>query len=650
MASTRQEELAPPSGSALVEAEETIAQRCLNPWWGRLFTLIAIAFVAFQLYTSAVGPFTAIIQRAVHLSFILSMLFLIYPATRRSSRSSVPFYDLVLAALGVMIAVYVVTQYGAMVRRQGLLTGFEVLMGGLTVVLVLEATRRTVGTSIVIIAICFLAYAYFGRYVPGMLGHRGFTIEEIAAQMFLFNFGIFGIPLGVSATVISSFVIFGAFLAQSGCGKLFVDLAYSLAGRTRGGSAKASVISSALFGTVSGSAVANVVVSGTFTIPLMKRSGYSPVFAGAVEAVASSGGQLMPPVMGATAFIMAEMTGIPYAQIALAAALPAILYYVALFTAVDLEALKEGVKGLPASQLPKTLETLKWGGHLFVPLIVLIYLLADGASPTKAAFYTILALLALTLLRKDTRMGPRELLDAAEKAARGMLGIGAVCATAGIIVGVISLTGAGLTFTGSLLDLSGGNLFVLLFLTMIASLVLGLGLPTSAAYILLAVLAAPALTKLGIQPIVAHLFIFYYGTISVITPPVATAAYAGAAIAKANPDAVGWLACRLGLVAFIIPFMFVYGPALVLQGTPLEVISAMATAIVGCIFLAAAIEGYLLRRMWWYERLLSLVGALLLVQPGLATDLPGISMVASVIAIQWYRRRRTAITAPTANG
>jgi TRAP transporter 4TM/12TM fusion protein len=419
----------------------------------------------------------------------------------------------------------------------------------------------------VIVASSFLVYAYFGAYFPGFLSHRGYSIERIVSHMYFTTEGILGIPLGVSATFVFLFVLFGAFLEKTGIGKLFIDIADAIAGWASGGPAKVAVITSALEGTISGSSVANTVGSGSFTIPMMKKLGYRPEFAGAVEAAASTGGQIMPPVMGAAAFLMAEFIGIPYIDIAKAAAIPACLYFAGIFIEVHFEAKRCGLKGKAWDQIPRTWTVLKERGHLFVPLIAIIYILTEGFTPSRAALVGLVLSVVAGALKKATRMSVPEIFNALETGARGALGVAIACATAGIIVGVVTLTGLGLKMANGLIDLSGGYMLPTLFFTMITSLILGMGVPTTANYVITATMCAPAVVMLGVPKLAAHLFVFYFGIIADITPPVALAAYAGAGIARANPFKTGVTASKLAIAAFIIPYIFVLNPAMVLIGT-----------------------------------------------------------------------------------
>jgi TRAP transporter 4TM/12TM fusion protein len=497
-------------------------------------------------------------------------------------------------------------------------------------------------------AVAFLFYAYFGPYMPGIFAHKGYSIERLITVMYTSTEGIYGIPMAVSSTYIVLFVLFGAFLSKCGGGRFFIDFAFSLTGRRRGGPAKAAVISSAFMGTMSGSAVANVVTTGTFTIPLMKKSGYQSVVAGAIEAVASTGGQIMPPIMGAAAFIMAEFTEIPYVTIAKSAVIPALLYFLAVYLMVDSQARKQGLKGLPKSELPGVGATMAWGGHLFIPLIVLILMLVYAYSPMKSVFWGIVLIVVVGMMRKTTRVNPYKLIEALEYGARNAVTIAAACASAGIIVGVISLTGLGLKFSDSLVSLSGGNIFFALFFTMIASLILGCGMPTTAAYVVLATLAAPVLIQLGVPVLASHLFIFYFGCVSTITPPVALSSYAGAGLAEADPTTVGNTAFKFGLTAYIIPYMLVYGPSLLMKGGLIQILTSLITACLGVIAFTSGLQGFFQRGCFWWERILLVAAGFFLIYPGFNTDLTGIFLLLGIWGYQKFYKDQGAVvsTAP----
>jgi len=589
----------------------------------KVLSIIAIVFAVFMslfhLYTGAVGSLDPWSQRVIHLTLGFVIAFLTFPVIKGKK---VGVLEIILSILSLASGLYIILNMDAIIDRAGMPGTWDIVFGALTIVLVLEMTRRVIGLALVIVSVLFLLYAYFGPYLPEAIAHRGYDIERITAHMYTTLEGIYGVPIGVSATFVILFVIFGAFLEATKTGDFFINIANSIAGKAKGGPAKVAVISSAFFGTISGSAVANVVGTGTYTIPLMKRTGYAPHFAASVEAVASSGGQLMPPVMGAAAFVISEMTGVSYLTICLAAVIPSLLYYMGLFTAVHVEARRINLRGLRGDEVPPFWSTLKNQGYLAISALVLIYFLAVKlTSPSFAAFWAIIASLILSSIKKDTRLNLKGLIKALEMGAKGALSVVAACAAAGIVVGVVTLTGLGLKFSGAIIALAHGNIYLTLFFTMISSLILGMGLPTTAAYIICAILAVPALTNLGINVLGAHLFVFYFAIISAITPPVALAAYAGAGIAKSDPMKTGWTACRIGLAAFIVPYMFVFSPALLMQGNVFQIVWVSITALLGTIFLACSTIGWLFAPLSKWERPLLFITALLLIEPGIITDI-----------------------------
>ena len=632
---------------AKVDRESTF--RRLSGYQYRIVYWVAVAFSCFQVYTAMFGAYPAQIQRSVHLSFAFALVFLLYPFRSKTAVNRLRVRDYLSAAFTACIGMNLTVNYTRLMETAGDYTKVDMIVGVIGTLLTLEAARRVVGLPITIIASSFLAYAYFGAYLPGFLSHRGYSIERIVSHMYFTTEGILGIPLGVSSTFIFLFILFGAFLEKTGIGKLFIDIADAIAGWAAGGPAKVAVITSALEGTISGSSVANTVGSGSFTIPMMKKLGYRPEFAGA-EAAASTGGQIMPPVMGAAAFLMAEFIGIPYIEIAKAAAIPACLYFLGIFIEVHFEAKRCGLKGMTREQIPRFMTVLKERGHLFVPLIAIIYVLMEGFTPTYAALIGLGLSVAAGMLRKATRMSVPDIVNALEVGARGALGVAIACATAGIIVGVVTLTGLGLKMANGLIDLAGGNLLFTMFFTMITSLILGMGVPTTANYVITATMAAPALVLLGVEKLAAHLFVFYFGIIADITPPVALAAYAGAGIAKANPFDTGVTATKLAIGAFIVPYIFVYNPAMVLIGTtPFLLTQNLVTACGGMFGLGAAMIGFCLAPMSWLERIWFGIAGLMLIDPGAVTDVIGIAMLAVGLYLQ-YRKKATWVAAgsPTA--
>lgn len=606
----------------------------------KIVTALAIAFSVFQLYTAIFGVLDAQLQRAVHLGFGLCLVFLLYPTRKSWSRHKLHPLDLVLAILGAAAPAYIVIAYQSLVLRSGLVSGTDLVIGTAGIVLVIEAARRVVGLPMVCVVLAFLLYAFVGPYMPGVLAHRGLTLSQLVGHLYFTTEGVFGIPLGVSSTFIFLFILFGAYLESTGLGKFFIDLANSIAGWASGGPAKVAVLSSGLMGTVSGSSVANVVGTGSLTIPMMKKLGYHKNFAGAVEAAASTGGQLMPPVMGAAAFLMAEFVGVPYIEIVKAAVIPALLYFAGVWLGVHFEAKRENLKGIPRSELPKLSTILKERGHLALPLIVIVYLLVAGYTPMRAALFAIILSILCSMIRKSTRMKPIEIVMGLERGARGVLSVLVACAAAGIVIGVVTKTGVGLKLASGLLDLSGGMLLPTMFFTMITAIILGMGVPTTANYVITSTIAAPAIIQMGVPVLCAHMFVFYFGIIADVTPPVALAAFAGAGIAGGNPLRTGINASKLAIAAFIIPYMFVLSPnLLMIDATALNLITTTVTALVGMIALSSALIGFLADKATRIERIVLIIAGLLLIKPGIGTDVPGFVLFAIVLAIQMRRSR-----------
>ena len=600
----------------------------------RVITIVAVAMSVFHLVVAFVGPPDAYVMRGSHLAFALVMAYLIMPG-RDGKAVQVGWFDGVLVLAAAAAALYPTMSLDYIHNRMYYVDDPRIadyVFGGALIVLVLEATRRATGWALPVTAIVFLAYGL-------SIGNQ--SVGIMLDQLYLTTEGIFGIPLYVSATYVMLFILFGAFVERSGAGQLFMDFALALAGHTSGGPAKVAVITSSLFGTVSGSAVANVMTTGTFTIPLMMRTGYRPAFAGAVEAVASTGGQLMPPIMGAAAFVMAEFLGVSYLTVAGFALLPAVLYYLAVFMAVHFEARRIGLVGLPKADLPRLREVLLERGHLFLPLVVIVVVLLAGYSAAFSALCGIGSVIPTTWLRASTRntFGLRAIVEALESGARNTLIVALACACAGIVIGTITLTGLGLAFTGVVLDLSQNSLILALLLTMLAGILLGMGLPTTPAYIVQVALLVPALVKLGVQVEAAHLFVLYFAVLSAITPPVAMAVYAANGISRGTLMQTSWAAVKLGLTGYIIPFMFVSAPSLLLMGdVPTMVLSAL-TATVGVICLAAGLHAYFFfgPARWWHRSLL-IVAALVLIKPGWQSDLVGLGLVAIVSLSQIWAR------------
>ncbi len=596
-----------------------------------IVTAVAVAMSIFHFYTAGFGLLTAMKQRGIHLAFLMVLTFLLYPGSKKeTAKNRLTVIDIIWMILGVTSSLYIVFFFDAFSIR-GTALPRDIYFGIVLVIVLLEAARRTVGKELPILSLVFLAYGFFGHLMPGILGHTGYTYRRIFYHLYLSSEGVFGIALGVSASFIFLFILFGSFLGETGMAEFINKFSLAIAGRSPGGPGKVAVLASGLMGTISGSAVANVVTTGSFTIPLMKSVGYRPFFAGAVEAVASTGGQIMPPVMGAASFVMAEFLGIPYREVMIAAILPAVLYYLACYLMVHLEALKTGLAGIPKDQLPKVKPLIKSRGHLIIPLFVIIYLLVSGRTALYSAFYGIIWTIVISWFRKETRLTLKGFIKAMELGAKSAIGVGIACGVVGIIIGITSLTGLGLVLGDNIVSLAGGSVILTFFLTMVVCIILGMGLPTTACYIVAATIAAPALTKLGVPQLSAHLFVFYFACLSAVTPPVALAAYAGAGIAGDSPSKVGWTAFRLALAGFIIPFIFVYNPILLLiGGTPFETILAIVSSIIGVVALAMSVQGYMLSNLNIVQRVILFAGAMSLIIPGLYTDLIGLAILAVV--------------------
>ena len=609
-------------------------------WKGILVTVWLIAMSIFQLYSAGLSVMTTNIQRTYHLGFALVAVFLLYPATKKSNKKGFTIFDAVCAILSATVTGYLILFFDDIVKRGAKVTDFEFFLGIITILLVLEAGRRVLGKGLPILAIVFLIYCYFGRYFPGLFEHRGFSIERIVQHMYLVPEGIFGVALGVSSTFVFLFILFGSFLNESGGAKFFNDIALAAAGKWSGGPAKVSVFASGLMGTISGSSIANVATTGAFTIPLMKKIGYQPYFAGAVEAVASTGGQIMPPVMGAAAFIMSELLGVSYGKIIVAAVIPAALYYLGVFMSVHFVAKRDDLKGLPKEMLPDLKELMKKSGHLLIPIALIIVLLVSGFTPEFSAIWGTVSILVFSAIRKETRMDLKKIMRALELGAKSALGVAIACAIVGFIIGTSSLTGLGLNLSNNIIEMAGGNLILTMVFAMVACIILGMGLPTTANYIVTSTMLAPALVKLGVLPIAAHFFVFYFGLMADITPPVCLAAFTGAGIAGANPTKTGFTATKLGIAAFILPYMFVFSPQLLLQNTSLiEVIPMIAGAIFGIVAVAASTMKFFVVDNNIFEGILLFIGGILMIDPNIMTTLLGVVIVGGIYLIQKKRKK-----------
>ncbi|PWA11052.1 C4-dicarboxylate ABC transporter [Pueribacillus theae] len=622
---------------------ESTYRRNLGKWsWIVMF--LAVSLTLFHLFTGYRGAFEARIQGPIHLGTALGLIFLLYPIKKGLQRKQkgVPWYDAILAIVALGVGYYNVIFYDELVSQKIVFgyTMMDYIVATLGVLLVLEAARRCVGLPIVFVAGAAILYALFGNHIPTKLfAHRGFSWEILSTDLYLTTKGIFSTPIQVSSTFIFLFLLFGVMLIRTGVGQFFNDLAFAITGRFTGGQAKAAVVASALQGMVSGSSVANTVGSGSFTIPMMKKAGYKPEFAAATEASASTGGQIMPPVMGAAAFIMATYTETPYSHIMIVAVIPAMLYFLGVFLGVHFESKKMGIVGFTKDSLPRMGQLMIERGYLILPLVVIFYTLVTGRTPMRAALIAILVSFLVSLVRKETRMSIKGIIHAFEEGARSALPVIAACAAAGIIVGVVVQTGLGGRIANGIIALGGGSLILTLVFTMIACLILGMGLPTTANYIVTATMAAPALILgLDVPVLAAHFFVFYFGIVADITPPVCLAAYAGAGLARANPFMSGVIATKLATAAYIIPFIFVLNPQMLLIDAEVwTVVFSVATSIVGMIGVSSGMMGYFIRKAYMWERVVLIIGGLGLITPNHIQDIIGVIMILAILLIQSRR-------------
>ncbi|CDZ74540.1 TRAP transporter [Peptoniphilus sp. ING2-D1G] len=630
---------------------------------GKLVYVIAVCWTVFQLYTGLFGTFPSTLQRAPHLASAMVLVYLLYPMSKKQvtleETTHIPWYDYALAALSFAVGAYHIVFYDELLLRAGAFTQVDFIISIIAVILILEAARRVAGMVVVTVATVFLFYALFGHNIPRgtFLFHAKFSPIRIFSTLWLGTEGILGTPIYVSSTFIFLFMVFATFLKKSGVGDWMTNLATAAVGGSVGGPAKAAVVASAAQGTVSGSSVANVVSTGSITIPLMIETGYDKNFAGAVEATASTGGQIMPPIMGAAAFIMTEYVGEPYGVIALAAVIPAILYFSGIFLNVHFEALKNGLVGLPKEKRKDPKVLFKTGWYMLLPVLLIFGLLIGGSSAMKAAMYGILGCIVIwiiNIVKEEKKFNfvnfAKMFIDSLDESARSAIAVAITCGTAGVIVGVVTMTGLGLKMADGLVKLAGGSLLLTMVFTMLSSIVLGMGVPTTANYIIQATISAPALVSLGVPPIAAHMFVFYFGIVADITPPVALAAFAGAGISGGNPMKTGFNATRLGIAAYIVPYMLVYNPILVLVNVEgystgvfvLMVLKSVATAILGMGGVAIGFTGYFKTTCKPWERILLIIGGLLSIDPGTVTDIIGIAILASIYMVQKNRVKKEA--------
>ena len=600
--------------------------------------ILAICFVAFHLYTAAFGTMPGIAQKSIHLGFLLVIFYINAMVDSEKRWEQIFLGIMALFALGGCAYITILDEN--LQLRAGIVYASDILFAILLIIAIFEACRRKMGNPLVIITLVFVAYAFLGKYIPGFLNQPGMTLKKFTSLVYLTTDGIFGSPLYASASYVVLFVLLGAIMSVSGIGDYMTNLATSLFGHMRGGPAKVAVVASGFFGSISGSPTANVIGTGTFTIPMMKKNGFEPEFAAAVEATASTGGAIMPPIMGSTAFIMAEMLGIPYTAVAKAALIPAILYFLAVLFGVDIYAAKHGLKGIPRSQLPKVRSMLKQI-YMLAPLIFLIFCMAVfNMTIVRSGLLTIIVTLVLVEINPKTRMTKEQWLQIPVQTVKSAVSVGIACAMAGIISGVIMGSGLGYRISSILTSVAGTSMLLLLVLTMVVSLIMGMGVPTTAAYLVLASLVAPTMIQLGIPPLAAHMFIFYFGCISSITPPVALAAYAGAGLAGCDPNKTGYKAFRLAFCSFLMPYLFVYNPVLLMEGGVLDILWSLVTALIGAYLLASGFEGFFFRwSLKWFERPLMILGAVMLIVPGMVTDLVGIAIIVVEFVTEFMFKR-----------
>jgi TRAP transporter 4TM/12TM fusion protein len=617
-----------------------------NQNFKNLLVYIAAAAAIYHIVVLFFIPTNILQFRAIHMLTCLVLVPIMMPATKRSSIGFPTLLDWLLIAMALSSTVYIIVCEQEIVYRTGVSpTVADVVFGSMLLIVILEVTRRAVGLPLMILALCFIGYALFGSYLPSIFMGRSVPYSRVISYLYSLDFGVYGIPIGVSSTYVFLFLLFGAFLKASKIGDFYINFSYAVAGKSRGGPAKVSSIASALFGTISGSGIANVVTTGSFTIPMMKKYGFDPIMAGAVESVASTGGQFMPPLMGAGAFLLAQTIGIPYSDVCIKALIPAIVYYITIYFIIDFYSAKKGLQGIAPEELPDLKKVMATWWYLTIPLFVLLYfLLFARVSPLKAAFYSIIASIICSWFNKDTRLYPDKIIKALADGTESSLNVISACATAGLISGLVGLTGVGIKFTSVIISMAGDSLILSLILAMLITMILSMGLNTTAAYIVSAALVAPALTKLGISPLQAHFFIFYFACLSGITPPVCLVAYPAGAIANANPFRVGLTSFLMAMPAYILPYMAVFGPALLMEGTPLQIIRAIVTSVVGGFSLAAAFQGWLLIRLKMYKRVMLVIASLLLFSTTIKTDIIGFLIIVFVFVSSIFAKQKVSVS------
>jgi TRAP transporter 4TM/12TM fusion protein len=620
--------------------KESKVRRFANKNLARAIYWIAVAVSMYHFITSYFGYPATHKHRSLHVAMMLFLTFFLYPAFKKSSREKMAWYDVIFALLAVSVPLYVWTNYVGFISRMGMPNSTDVIMGTILIVMVLEASRRISGWPLVILSMLFIAYGLFGKNMPGIFAHRGYMWPQLVNHIFINTEGIYGTSVSVASSYIFLFILFGSVMNKSGMGQFFNDIAVALAGHTKGGPAKVAVIASGFLGSINGSAVANVVTTGAFTIPLMKKTGYSKEFAGSVEASASVGGQLLPPIMGAAAFIMAEMLGVKYSVIVISAAVPALLYYFGILVQVQLRASKNDLQGIPKEQLPKVKDVMAARGHLIIPILFLLYmLLFSTRTVIFSAFLTILVTIGVSMLKMQTRMSLKDIIDAFEEGAKSTVSVAVACAVVGIIIGVVSLTGFGLNMANAIIQVGKANLMATLFLTMITCMILGMGLPSIPAYLITATMAAPALVQLGIPAIAAHMFVFYYAMFANLTPPVALASFAAAGVSGGDPMKTGVQSVKLALAGFIVPYMFVYNTALLSIDTTLAISArVIITSMIGVFMIGVATEGYFIKKVHFLLRVVVFASALLMISESVYQDFIGLGVLAALVIIQKMKK------------
>ncbi len=623
-----------------IQAKESKFGRRLSPFWFTVVSLLGAAMVFFYMYSAGVQPFNDQYHRGAYVLLTYVMIFISFPFWSRSSHKRPTIVDIILAMASIFVVGYWITEFENLNYRMGAETQMDIWISIVGIILSLEVSRRVLGWSITIVGAAFLIFGYFGPYMPGPIAHRGFDVERLASFIFLTQDGVFGVMCNVLVTYVIIFIFFGSFLQQSGVGRFFIDWPMALAGKSLGGPAKVSVVASGFFGSVSGSAIANTVSTGSFTIPLMKRAGFRPHVAGAIEPAASIGGMFMPPIMGAGGFLMAEMTNTPYVHIMAIAVFPALLYFLSVFVMIHFEAKKLNIRGLDLEGQPRAREVFKQHWFKAMPLVIIVLMMLFGYSPGMAAFWATLSCVVISWVDKEYRMGPKEVWRAMVVGSRNTLVIGATVGVIGIIVGTISLTGIGLKFSDLIISFSGGNLLLAIILIAVASLALGMGVPVTASYLIVAVLAVPALHELGVSLIAAHMIVYWFSQNSNVTPPVCVAAYAGAAIAGSDPWKTGWTALKFSKLIYVVPFLFAYEPAMVLDASIQEIAMVYFAATIGTIAFSAWSMFYLLRKTTIVEWVIFGAGTYLCFSPDLVKDFIGISLVGLVLLNQYRKNKR----------